>query len=417
MKKKVLSLLLVAAMGISMLVGCGGNAGSSEDNSQSGPKAITLKVWCPQNQIDSGLMAEQQAAFAEANKDKYTITWETAAVGEDVAYTEVSKDVEAAADVFFYANDQVTKFLEIGAIARLGGSTEKMVNDTMAAAVVDTVKVNGALYGIPFTHNTFFMYYDKTLLTEEDIKSLDTIVAKNTGDNVYNFLFDSAGGWKLGAWYYGAGCSVFGADGSDLAAGCDWAGKTGVAVTNYLIDLLNNKKVASSGKAEELAAEHRLGAWFDGAWAYETYYEALGEDLGMATIPTYKLEGKDVQLKGFYGSKAIGVNAQSKNMAAAVEFAAFLGSEEQQLARFEKSAQIPTNKNAAASDAVQSDPMAAVIVAEANNCSVAQPTASVFGTRYWNYADTIPTKIKSGDITKANVEKALQDMVTSMTAE
>ena len=33
MKKKVLSLLLVAAMGISMLVGCGGG---STNNSQSG---------------------------------------------------------------------------------------------------------------------------------------------------------------------------------------------------------------------------------------------------------------------------------------------------------------------------------------------------------------------------------------------
>jgi arabinogalactan oligomer/maltooligosaccharide transport system substrate-binding protein len=417
MKKKVLSLLLVAAMGISMLVGCGGNAGSTENNSESGPKAITLKVWCPQNQIDSGLIAEQQKAFAEANKDKWTITWETAAVGEDTAYTEVSKDVEAAADVFFYANDQVTKFLEIGAIARLGGETEKMVNDTMAAAVVDTVKVDGALYGIPFTHNTFFMYYDKTLLTEEDIKSLDTIVAKETGDGVYNFLFDSAGGWKLGAWYYGAGCSVFGADGSDLAAGCDWNQATGVAVTNYLIDLLNNKKVASSGKAEELAAEHKLGAWFDGAWAYNTYHDVLGDNLGMATIPTYKLDGKDVQLKGFYGSKAIGVNAQSKNIAAAVAFAAFLGSEEQQLARFEKSAQIPTNITAAASDKVQSDAMAAVIVAEANNCSVAQPTASVFGSRYWTYADTIPTGIKTGEITKDNVQAKLDEMVLSMTAE
>jgi arabinogalactan oligomer/maltooligosaccharide transport system substrate-binding protein len=181
--------------------------------------------------------------------------------------------------------------------------------------------------------------------------------------------------------------------------------------------MLNNPKVGNGLVCEEKAATHDLGAWFDGAWNYDKYKEALGDDLGMAPIPTYTLNGAEVQLKGFYGSKAIGVNAQSKNIAAAVAFAAFLGSEEQQLARFEKSAQIPTNITAAASDKVQSDAMAAVIVAEANNCSVAQPTASVFGSRYWTYADTIPTGIKTGEITKDNVQAKLDEMVLSMTAE
>ena len=425
MKKKVLSLLLVAAMGISMLVGCGGGSTNnsqtgSENNKgseQAGPVDITLTVWCPQNQIDSGLMDAQQKAFAEANKDKWNITWKTAPVGEDVCKDEVKKDVEAAADVFFYANDQVQELVSIGAIARLGGDTEKMVNDTMAAAVVNTVKVGDALYGIPFTHNTFFMYYDKTLLTEEDIKSLDAIVAKETADGVYNFNFDSAGGWKSGAWWYGAGCQVFGADGSDLAAGCDWNSETGVAVTTYLINLINNEKVGMGLTVEELAAEHKIGAWFDGAWNYDKYFEALGEDLGMATIPTYNLNGTDVQLKGFYGSKAIGANAKSKNLAAAVAFAGFLGEEAQQIARFEKSAQIPTNINAGNTEAVQADAMAAVIVAEANNCSVAQPTAAAFSSRYWNYTDAITTDIKTGALTEANVQEYMDNYVASMTAE
>ena len=424
MKKKVLSLLLVAAMGISMLVGCGGggtNSGSENNNSQSGPTKVALKVWCPQNQIDSGLMKAQQEAFAKAHPE-YEITWTTDPVGEDVCKTEVLKDVEAAADVFFYPNDQVMDFIKAGAIARIGGDAEKMVKETMAESVVNTVTVKNedgenCLYGIPFTHNTFFMYYDKTLLTEEDVKSLDKIVAKETADNVYNFLFDSAGGWKLGSFYYGAGLTVFGDLGDDLSKGCDWNTDKGIAVTKYLIKLITNPKVANDQAAEELAKEHRLGAWFDGSWNYEKYYEALGDDLGMATIPTYNLDGTEYQLKGFYGSKAIGVNAKSKNIKAAVEFAAFLGSEEQQIARFEKSAQVPTNINAGKIEAVQNDPMSAVIVAESNNCSVAQPVALEFSSRYWNYADTIPTNIKTGKLTDANVKEFLDDLVKSMTAE
>lgn len=430
--KKLLASALIAAMSLSMLAGCGGsdddaNAGANAAGTEAdaaGTEAggtaevtdVALKVWCPQNQIDTGLMAEQQAAFAAAHPE-WNITWTTEAVGEDNAKTEIMKDVEMAADVFFYANDQVVELVNAGAIARLGGDTEAMVNETMAPSVVDTVKVGDALYGIPFTHNTFFMYYDKTLLTEEDIKSLDAIVAKETGEGVYNFNFDSAGGWKSGAWYYGAGLTVFGSDGSDLSAGCDWNSETGVAVTTYLIDLLNNPKVGNGLTVEELAVNHQIGAWFDGSWNYDKYYEALGEDLGLATIPTYNLNGTEVQLKGFYGSKAIGVNAKSDNLQAAIAFAAYLGSEEQQIARFEKSAQVPTNINAAQIDAVQNDVMAAVIVEESNNCSVAQPTAAAFGSRYWNYADSITTDIKTGALTKDNVQERMDEFVTSMTAE
>ena len=112
-------------------------------------------------------MAEQQAAFAEANKDKWTIEWDINVVGEDVAKDQILNDVEAAGDVFFFANDQVVALAEAGAIAKLGGSTREMVESTMAESVVNTAKIGDDLYGVPFTHNTFFMYYDKSLLTEE----------------------------------------------------------------------------------------------------------------------------------------------------------------------------------------------------------------------------------------------------------
>ena len=422
MKKKVLSLLLVAAMGISMLVGCGGgntdggNADAGNDTqADAGPQEVTLTVWAPENQQE--LLKTQMAEF-EALHPEYKITWKTANVGEDNAKTEVLKDVAAAGDVFFFANDQIQDLVGAGAIARLGGDVEAMVNDTMAASVVDTVKVGDALYGIPFTHNTFFMYYDKTLFTEEEVKSLDTILAKDLGDGVFNFKFDDGGGWKLGSWYYGAGLSVFGPAGDDLAAGCDWNSATGVEVTKYLINMLNNKSKVNTETGEvELIKEHKLGAWFDGSWNYETYKAELGDDLGVATIPTYTVGGQEVQMKGFYGSKAIGVNAQSKNIKVATEFAAFLGSEEQQIARFTATGTVPTNIAAAEIDAVKNDVLSSVIVAEANNCSVAQPTDSTFGSRYWNYAGTIKTDILNGALTEANVQEWLDTFVTALCAE
>ncbi|MBD5118595.1 MAG: extracellular solute-binding protein, partial [Clostridiales bacterium] len=213
--------------------------------------------------------------------------------------------------------------------------------------------------------------------------------------------------------------SVFGPNGNDLSAGCDWNSATGLAVTNYLIDLIGNPKCAYDGEiaVSELISNHRIGAWFDGSWNYNMYHDVLGDDLGMAVIPTFNPDGKDYQLLSFYGSKCIGVNAKSKNPAAAVAFAAFLGNAENQTLRYEKSAQIPTHNDAASSEAVKADIMGTVIVNESNNCSVMQPVNTTFSARYWTYAGAIPTEIRSGEINKDNAQAKLDTFVDAMTAE
>lgn len=380
---------------------------------------VTLKVWCPENQVQNGTMDAMAASFQELHPE-WDITFTIEVVGEDVAKEQVLKDVAAAGDVYFFANDQLNELVNAGAIAKLGGRAEELVKTTMAETVADTVTASdGSIYGIPFTHNTFFMFYDKSLLTEDDVKTMEGIMSKSTADNVYNFHFDSAGGWKLGSWYYGAGLTIYGADGLDFAAGANWNNGTGLAVTNYLIDLIGNSKTAFEGDVSlsELAADHRVGAWWDGSWNYQMYKDALGDDLGLAVLPTYNPDGNDYQLKGFYGSKAIGVNPQASNMQVAVEFATYLGSEEMQVKRFIESGQVPTNLNAAEASEVKADPVATVIVNEASVASVMQPTSAEFGSRYWSNVGALATEIKSGELNKTNVQEKLDTFVGTLVVQ
>ena len=78
--KKLLVALLVTAMAVTSLAGCGdkkdpatnnggstptqeSNAGGDNNTTPSGDVTdITLKVWCPQNQVDTGIMEEQRKA-------------------------------------------------------------------------------------------------------------------------------------------------------------------------------------------------------------------------------------------------------------------------------------------------------------------------------------------------------------------
>lgn len=435
MKKKVLALIMATAM-VFTLAGCGDkdtttttpettpveeSSAEEESDSAEAPAEVTdvtLKVWAPENQIQSGTMDSMCKSFQELHPE-WNITFTVEAQGEDTAKDEILKDVAAAADVYFFANDQLQELVNAGAISKLGGSTEEMVKTTMPESVVDTVLVDGSVYAIPFTHNTFFMFYDKTLLSEDDVKTMEGIMAKETADNVYNFSFDSAGGWKLASWYYGAGNTIYGADGLDFAAGCDWNNEKGLVVTNYLIDLIGNPKCAFQDdiSVSELVGDHRLGAWWDGSWNYQLYKDALGDDLGLATIPTFNPDGTDYQLKGFYGSKCIGVNAQAANPEVAVAFAAYLGGEEMQIQRFEETGQVPTNIVAGESEAVQSDEVAAVIVKEAADASIMQPTSAEFSSRFWSNVAGFATEIRSGDFNKENAQEKLDTFCATLAVE
>ena len=118
-KMKLIAFLMAAAM--TVLAGCGGSTGqeggadkqasqttAGQESSQSTGEVqeIDLKVWCPQNQVDTKIMEQQQAKFQEEHPE-WKINWITEVVGEDKAQESILKDVSAAADVFFFANDQL----------------------------------------------------------------------------------------------------------------------------------------------------------------------------------------------------------------------------------------------------------------------------------------------------------------------
>ena len=91
------------------------------------------------------------------------------------------------------------------------------------------------------------MYYDKRVFSEDDVKSLDTMLTKGK----VSFPFDN--GWYLNAFYAANGCTIFG-DGTDKAAGYDFSGDKAVAVTNYIVDLFANPNFVMDNNEGSLGA-------------------------------------------------------------------------------------------------------------------------------------------------------------------
>ena len=407
--KKIIALLLVLVMGLS-LVACGESGstettapqagGNDETQGAAAPEAITLKVWAPQeDQVNENSWLIQIEKQFEAAHPEYVITWDNGVCPEGDAATMVTADPSAAADVYMFANDQLGTLLQAGALAKLGGSYLEQVQTDVSATYVNTVtSTDGGVYGFPVAPNTWFMYYNKELVGDADLTSLESILEKGI------VAFEVKNSWYLPAFFFAAGGSLFGETGTDAAAGVQFGGEIGVNATNAVLDLLANPnfKVDGDGYGNAGLKDGTVAAYFSGSWDYDGLYAALGENLGAVAAPTVMINGAPAQLKAYAGSKAVGVNPNAKNMKAAMQFAAFLASADSQLLRFELRNITPAATAAAETEAVQAS---IVAVAESNTmayASVAQPTIAEMNP-VWGPIGTYGSNLADGTVTRDNV--------------
>ena len=187
MKKVLCALLALALLGSAALA-----------------EEISLKVWGSQE--DQELLAELCEAFAaEHPENEWTFTY--GVVGEADAKTRYLEDPAAAADVFSYPDDQIIDLVNADALYEVTRDLDAIIAANTPGSI-QAASVNGVLYGYPMTaDNGYFLYYDKSVLTEEDVQTLDGILAaaNAAGKQVQ---MDISNGWYLASFFLGNGCTL-----------------------------------------------------------------------------------------------------------------------------------------------------------------------------------------------------------------
>ena len=195
MMKKIMSVLLTGAMVLS-LTACGAapaadnapaastteaeEATAEEATTEEAPveetadaQNITLKVWG--SQVEQDNLVELCEAFA-AEHPENNWTFEYGVVGAADAQARYLEDPAAAADVFVYPDDQMISLVEADALYEVTRNADAIVAANTPGSI-DASSYNGTLYGYPMTaDNGYYLYYDKSVLTEEDVKTLDGIL-------------------------------------------------------------------------------------------------------------------------------------------------------------------------------------------------------------------------------------------------
>ena len=424
MKKKALSLFLVTAMAVSM-VGCGSKDADKNTEKKNTEAAVEtekpaaaedeawegdLTVWSPQEDQDTNWLQDQCEAFA-AEHPNWKINFNYGVCAEGEAKDNVTKDVEAAADVYMLANDNIPDLVSAGALSELGGDYLGYVTSTNSDSILASVTYNDSVVAFPFTSNTWFMYYDKSVFSEDDVKNFDTMLEKagEAGKKVSFKLTDS---WYIQAFYVANGCTLFG-DGTDTDAGIDFGGDKAAAVTEYLVDLAANPNFLVDADGSGLAGlGDSVAAVFSGTWDADAVKEKLGDNMGVAALPTVTIDGKEGQMKSFIGSKAIGVNPNAENQQVAMSLAAYLAGEKAQTAHYEMRNILPSNINISLAD----DPIATAVTNVMTDTSIMQPLCKEMGN-YWSPAENMGKNIQSGEVTKDNAAEKTEEMNKTMNTD
>ena len=423
--KKALAILMATAM-IASLTACGKKSETTTTPeatkapeattaavtaTPAAPEDIALKVWGPQEEQE---ILKQMCETFDENHPEWNITFTYGVVAEGDAKNELLKDTEAGADVFMYASGGTAELVAADAIYPLT-KNEASIRAIHSETAINSGVVDGVLYAVPFTPNTWFMYYNKSMYTADDVKSLDTMMAKDLGSGVKNFSCDIDNSWYIEAFFLGAGCTLFGQDGTD-ATDCTFNNETGVKVGNYLLNLVNSKKYSEEkdGKFKAELKEGKLAAGCSGTWDAAAVKEALGDNYAACALPTFTIDGTAYQLSNFADFKSIGVNTATKYPIAVMDLAEYLGGEECQKLRFEKRQVTPTVTSLASDPTVTADPATAALISQAGLATV-QPTISQMNN-YWNVAAAFGAGLINGEVTSSNIQAKLDEMCKGILA-
>ena len=428
MKKKVLATLLATAMVAGCLVGCGGkdngsagtpatdnagssttdNAGASTDGGSSNEitdyGSGTITIWVAENTVEFTKAKADEFFAANPDMAGYSVTVEP--VGEGDAAGNMLTDVEGGADIFGFAQDQITRLVSAGALCPVLNDNAAFVSSQNDAGAASAALVGDVAYAYPMTSdNGYFLYYDKSVVT--DPSSLEKIIADCEAAGK-NFYMEINSGWYQPAFFFATGCTLTydtDSDGNFTKCNVDYASDKGVVALKEIIEL-NSSSAFQNGSSANTASNY--GAIVDGTWDSGMIQDVLGDNYACAKLPSFTgSDGNTYQLSGFGGFKLLGIKPQtdSGKLAVCHALAQYLTGADVQLARYNEVGWGPSNVTAQQDPAVQADE---ALSALAEQLAHTIPQGNYPGD-YWDLATALGDDVISGTLSASSSDDELMN--------
>ncbi|MHC5248558.1 extracellular solute-binding protein [Enterococcus sp. LJL90] len=400
MKKKLFAIGSVLFLSFG-LVSCGQGA---EDE-------VSLKLW-----VDPGSSEFYESVVAEY-RETYNIDYPIEIIESDTGKAQeyVKKDPEAAADVFSMPHDQLGQLVEAGVIYE-NTKYRDDVTELNTEQAVEAATYEGKMYGYPYGVESMMLYYDKSVLSEEDVQSFEGIVAKaKIGLN----LEENGADYFAVPFFVSNGSKLYGDNGED-PNGTTFNDQYGVNVLKWIAAQKANPNVVQANADLMSQLENgSISALVSGPWGKDSVEEILGDNMGIATYPMNDFGNGSVQMKAFLGVKLYSVNAFTEYPLEAMALANYLAGEEAQSRAFDELGMTPSNLVLQETAKVLENPLASTVVemATPEHTLLMPKIPEMVG--FWPSALSVISDAYKGKIPENQMENKLTQLIedTSTVAE
>ncbi len=326
------------------------NAGENVNNdgeasgSSLPEKPEKLVVWVNDEDI--------AAEISQQLFDRYTEETGIEIVMERVAQPDQVQDLALAGpagdgpDLFFQPQDRLGDIVAQGLAVPFEYQDDELAGFSQAG--IDAFTYEGDIYGAPVAIETYFAYYNKSLIDEapetiEDAFEMSKAFTDPSQDK-YGYLI-SPEFYYLYSFINGYGGYVFGEedgvyDPEDIGLNNEGAVE-GLTTYQEFINEGLLPKTLTVDVIDGLFSEGKVGMVVSGPWNLPIYGEALGDDLATAPLPKINGEGAP----SFVGVKAWLTSYYSENQEWAQDLAKFMTNDENSQLYYDVTGELPPRDN------------------------------------------------------------------------
>lgn len=409
----IITMLLCASL---TLTGCSNTTGSQkkEVKKEAEDKEQTVKLTLWGGAEDQKMLQSMVDDFKKEHASEASFDIKLAVEGETTCKETLLGDVEKGADVFAFPDDQLQALAASGVLQEIRDA-DQVKQDNIKGAV-EAASVNDRLFAYPMTaDNGYFLYYNKKYFSGNDVKKLDTILAK--AEKVHKKVtMDWTSAWYLYSFFGNTGLKA-GVNEDGVTNYCNWNSKKGkikgidvaqamerIAGSSAFLNTTDDKFLKGVQNGSVIAG-------VSGVWNANAIDKAWGKNYGAVKLPTYTCAGKQVQMASFTGYKMVGVNAYSSDVKWAMKLAEWITNQDNQTRRFAERGQGPSNIKASQSGDIEKSPAIQAVIAQSEYGCLQR-----VGGNFWDPISSFGSSVANGTLSPKELQKELDDMVKKVTA-
>ena len=416
MRQKTRGIIIMLLCASLTLTGCSNTTGSQkkEVKKEAADKEQTVKLTLWGGAEDQKMLQSMVDDFKKEHASEASFDIKLAVESETTCKETLLGDVEKGADVFAFPDDQLQALASSGVLQEIRDA-DQVKQDNIKGAV-EAASVNDRLFAYPMTaDNGYFLYYNKKYFSGNDVKKLDTILAK--AEKVHKKVtMDWTSAWYLYSFFGNTGLKA-GVNEDGVTNYCNWNSKKGkikgidvaqamerIAGSSAFLNTTDDKFLKGVQNGSVIAG-------VSGVWNANAIDKAWGKNYGAVKLPTYTCAGKQVQMASFTGYKMVGVNAYSSDVKWAMKLAEWITNQDNQTRRFAERGQGPSNIKASQSGVIEKSPAIQAVIAQSEYGCLQR-----VGGNFWDPISSFGSSVANGTLSPKELQKELDDMVKKVKA-